>query len=634
MPSHQSVTPFTIRQDYAMKRSLLALAAATTTVAATAQDFPVRIEPVTMAPYLHGRVIVPPSPLKYQNIFVGGIDEVQTTATNGVPAGKAKAKQWHDFLGFTPSTEGGNVLGYVTVNHEMVQKNDSIGDGGGMTMFKIGKKADGTIEVLDQILPDGRTGKFFNVDFANTVGETGMNCGGINAPSGRIWTAEEWYQTSNRQIAEGFSDTTEFTIGSKVPSGFAGLDGKKIKRYENLNWMVEIDPRTAKAVRKQYNWSRQGFEAGVVMPDDKTVYLFEDGDAGKSILTKFVADVAGDFTKGKLYFYKQNQGQFTGTWVEVPNNPATDWAILSAPHEWAKTQGITGFTRLEWGAYNATDGRIYITETGNDKPGARYAQAITEGWTLPKHTYDRATAQGTTIDNSAYWDYYGRVLVFDPADNSVRSFIEGGPFIETNDATPANYPAKHLSNPDGLNFLYVNGKTFMVIEEDLNGVSMGRMPNTGINSTNCEAWLLDMSKEPTIDNLYRLAISPLGSEITGIISVDDGNTVLINSQHPGNLNVAPFNNSLTFAVSGLKQVISSIDNDDQDEESTGIRVYPNPTSSELRFSVATDAALYDATGARLRVVRGSDMMDIRDLASGTYYVRFADGSTQSVVVTK
>jgi secreted PhoX family phosphatase len=599
--------------------------------ALTAQDFPVKIEPVTMVPYLMGRVVVPPSPLKYQNIFVGGVDSVETST------GRTVAKQWHDYIGYAADPTGQS-LGYAIVNHEMIEANDKIGDGGGMTMFKLGKKADGTVEVLEQTLADGRKGKFFNVDFKNTVGETGMNCGGISW-SNRVWTAEEWYQTSNSGInaaGKGFRDTSDFEIGKLQPSGFAGLDGKKIKRYENLNWMVEIDPVNAKAVRKQYNWGRQGFEAGVVMDDQKTVYLFEDGEAGKSLFTKFVADQPGDFTKGKLYFYKQNSGQFTGTWVEVPNDPVTNWDIMVAPHEWAKKQGITGFTRLEWGQINKTDGKIYITETGNDKPGARYKTAITDGWTLPQHTYDRAAAQKVAIDSSAYVDYYGRVLVFDPADNSVKSFLEGGPSITDAQAVPGKYPEKHFSNPDGIGFLYLNGKTFAVIEEDLNGVSMGRMPNTGMRGTNCEAWLLDMSKEPTIDNLYRLAISQYGSEITGFASFDDGNVVLLNAQHPdaATISDAAAKNSLTFAITGMKQLVSSIEQEESDDTASGIRVFPNPTSSSLNFTTAIDAALYDATGARVRVVRNASTMDISDLAQGTYYVRFASGDTRQVVIQR
>jgi secreted PhoX family phosphatase len=322
--------------------------------------------------------------------------------------------------------------------------------------------------------------------------------------------------------------------------------------------------------------------------------------------------------------------------VEVPNNPATDWDILSAPHNWAKTKGITGFTRLEWGAFNKTDGKIYITETGQDRPGSNYKSAMADGWTLPQHTRDRAKEQGVAVDSSGYMDYYGRVLVLDLNDNSVRSFIEGGPYITDAQAVPGRYPEKHLSNPDGIGFLYLNGKTFMVIEEDLNGVNFGRMPNTGMRGTNCEAWLLDMTKAPTIDNLYRLAISQYGSEITGFAPLDDGNTVLINAQHPDNATIADAaaKNSLTFAISGMKQLVSSIDKDDDELSQSGITVFPNPTSTQLNFSEASDAALYDATGDRVRVVRQSSTLDISDLAAGVYYVRFADGTTRQVVIMR
>lgn len=613
-----------------MKNVLYHLGALAAVATMHAQDFPVRIDPVTIPPYYQGRVVVPPAPIKYQPLFVGGVDTVQTAD------GPTLAKQWHDYIGYVYDNTGAS-LGWAIVNHEMIEANDKIGDGGGMTMFRFGKKADGTLEILNQTLPDGRSGKFFNVDFKNTVGETGMNCGGITK-NGRIWTAEEWYQTSNKGIyadGKGFRDTSDFVIGSKQPSGFPGLDGKRIPRYQNLNWMVEIDPANAKAVRKQYNWGRQGFESGVVMDDMKTVYLFEDGAAGESILTKFVAEEPGDFTRGKLYFYKQNRDSYTGTWVEVPNNPATDWEILSAPHVWAAQNGITGFTRLEWGQVNKTDGKIYITETGADRPGNAYKAALEKGWTLPKHAYDNAARQGTTVDNAAFWDYYGRVLVLDPRDNSVRPYIEGGPFLTNENATMDKYPAKHFSNPDGLNFLYVNGKTFMVIQEDLNGSSFGRMPTTGLNRSllNCELWLLDMSKEPTIDNLYRLAITPSTAEVTGCAIFDDGNIMLVNSQHPSTsvIDDPVGRNSHTFAISGLKQLVSSIE-ESTDSKGSEIRVYPNPTSRELAFDGPIDAALYSATGERVRVIRQQDRMDVRDLASGTYYLMSVDGKTTQVVI--
>jgi secreted PhoX family phosphatase len=126
---------------------------------------------------------------------------------------------------------------------------------------------------------------------------------------------------------------------------FPGYNGTKIKKYQNFNWMVEIDPRTAKAVRKQYNWGRQGFEGGAVLPDNKTVILGEDGDAGASLLTKFVADTPGDFTKGKTYIFKQKDNSFQGDWIEVPQDINTMLDI----HTWAKQNNATGFYTYRMG---------------------------------------------------------------------------------------------------------------------------------------------------------------------------------------------------------------------------------------------------------------------------------------------
>jgi hypothetical protein len=50
--------------------------------------------------------------------------------------------------------------------------------------------------------------------------------------------------------------------------------------------------------------------------------------------------------------------------------------------------------------------------------------------------------------------------------------------------------------------------------------------------------------------------------------------------------------------------------------------------------VAADAALYNAAGERVRVIRNASSMDISDLAQGTYYVRFANGDTRQVVVQR
>ena len=159
-------------------------------------------ENIEITDYESQEVLMPPSPLDLQVLFVGGHDIVECTPTYGNPAGRAIAKEWHDFIGWTPD-DSGNSLGWVTVNHEMIYEDDRIGDGGGMTAFRVDRDGNGGIQVLDQTLSDGREGQFFNVDFVNTVGETGMNCAGISAPDGRIWTAEEWFRGNTNSIWNG-----------------------------------------------------------------------------------------------------------------------------------------------------------------------------------------------------------------------------------------------------------------------------------------------------------------------------------------------------------------------------------------------------------------------------------------------
>ena len=561
-------------------------------------------------------VVMPASPLQYQVLFIGGHHYVQTAQNDSTPA-----KQWHDFIGFTPDTDPGTSdLGWVSVNHERIQADPKIGDGGGMTVFKIRRdEITDSIVIVPQTLQDGRSGKFFNVDFTPT-GETGMNCGGINSIDGRIWTAEEWWQSTNAQIhggGAGFTDTTDYTIAN---SGIAAADGQTIKKVENLNWMVEIDPREAKSIRKQYNWGRQPFEGGAVMADNKTVYTGADATPG--FFTKFVADVAGDFTKGKTYVYKHDAAS---KWIEIDNSDFDKMLNFSTE---AALAGATMFNRLEWVALNESNGKVYITETGRDNPASRWDDVSALGCPHAPHHISRATAQGTHPDSSSYWDYYGRVLEFDPSTDEVSVFLEAGPYLPMADIQ--SYPENHLSNPDGLSFLYVGSKTYMVIQEDLNGTSYGRVP-AGINNRTCEVYLHDMDNNPTIAGLKRISVVPKGAEVTGARATTDGKTLLINSQHPSTDNPFPYNNSLTYAITGWDAATVSLF-EEPEFEGNGFNIYPNPASRELHFNENMDVAIYDMNGKRLKVYRETKSISVEDLSAGVYYIRNAEGDTQKLIV--
>lgn len=618
-----------------MKKTLLSAFAAALSLAAVAQiPFPVNIDTTWSAT----TVWMPRSPLKMQVLFVGGVDTVETTATYGNPAGKTVAKEWHDFIGFTPDkTAGTPDLGWVSVNHEMIQKNDRIGDGGGMTVFKLRRLKGDVLEVVPQTLIDGRSGKFFNVDFTNVTGETGMNCSGISAPDGRIWTAEEWLATSNANISSGLRDTSDFTIGVTTPAGFPGLNGRTLKKYQNWNWMVEIDPKQAKAIRKQYNWGRAGWEGGAILPDNKTVFLGEDATPG--MLVKFVANTAGDFTSGTTYIYKHDA---PGKWIMVPDNLDT----LLTINKYGMSKGATMFTRLEWVAYNKGNGKIYVTETGNDNPGNAFKAGGVVALHLIKAYKDRYkdingtdfphsdAAAADSVRNGAFKDYYGRVLELDLTTNDVKTYIEGGPYNGSATSKPVSqYPSTHLSNPDGLNFMHVGNKDYMIINEDLNGRNWGRTPAEyqSSNQTICEAYLLDMSiPNPTYNDVIRVAACAPGAEITGTIALDS-KTMLLNSQHPATTNTYPYNHSLTYAISGWDGLPTAL-NEIKKAGTATFSVYPNPVARELNLDKVMDVAIYNMAGQRLKVYRDVKSVDVTDLSSGTYIIMNDKGESLKFVV--
>lgn len=620
-----------------MKKLLLLPMLLLASLASQAQiPFPVHIDTA----WSNSTIWFPKSPLKTQNLFIGGVDSVQTTGTYGNAATTTLSKSWNDFIGFVPDTTNSGDLGWVIVNHERIQADNRLGDGGGMTSFKIRRTSGDSLVVVDQKLVDGREGKFFNVDFANTVGETGMNCGGIKGGQ-RIWTAEEWFQGSNQVIyanGNGFTDTTDFKIGYSKPAGFPGFNGEVIKRFENLNWMVEVNPRDGKAIRKQYNWGRAGWEGGVLLPDNKTVFLFEDGTPG--ILAKFVATTAGDFTDGQLYVYKHD---LATKWIAIPN----DLNILKNLSPYAVSQGATMFNRLEWGTYRS--GKVYIAETGRDGLTGRFtgrngviSPTLIEGY---KNYYKYANgieytygdvAAADSVRQGLFPDYYGRVLEFDPSTDFVKVHLHGGPlYTASTSQSVANYPSKHLSNPDGLESMTINGKDYLIIQEDLNGRTHNRMPAeySSSSQTMCEMWLLDLSiSNPEISDLQRLTVCPPGAEITGACVIDD-KTILFNIQHPHSSNTFPYNNSMTIAITGFDGTApTATTNVIKEAGVAAFSIYPNPASREFFLNKKQDIAVYSSTGQRMSVHRNTDRVDVNGWTPGLYIIQNSDGETLKLII--
>ena len=543
---------------------------------------------------------IPSSPLQSATL----LRSLVNTATNS-QGQSATVKENLDFIGYIP-INGRSDSGYVIINTETENTSNVHGDGGGMVVFTA-HLANGTWGVAPH--PGGN---YRSVDFTN-VGGTWVNCGGGVTPWGTILTGEESMtdRTENNTNLRGggnrFRDTTDWNVGQ-----FNGAPlNRMIRRHQNMNWVVEVDPATARAVKKHYNMGRAAHELGYPMPDGRTVYVTDDFTP--SVFFKFVSDTAGNYNKGQLYAYRQSADGEAGMWVPMPMDLDTMINVRNV----ALRRGATAFTRHEWVAHH---GRyVYITETGNDDGGTGHRNAVRMGGTLARHLSPRLKSDSTIND------YYGRILRLDTLTWKMDVLLEGG----------AGSNGLHFSNPDCLTTVSLNGKDYLVICEDINGTSQGRV-SSAANSAGrsiSELYWLDLSiQNPTRDDLKRMLVGPTGAEITGARFTPDGKTMFVNIQHPSTSNASPYNRSYTLAIWGYEGVTGLAFDAPTFEPSKRLQVKVNAASRLAYFDRVADVDLHNAAGRRLERHKGVRTVDIQHLTAGTYYLRFKGGESHQLIL--
>lgn len=444
--------------------------------------------------------LILPEGFEYKILFTEDRDSVLLA-----DGSKAPAKGKHDLSVYFP-IDGSN-HGKLYIGHEEKYKDDALGDGGGATTFEV-KKENGEWNVV---------GPFNHVDFSN-VGGTLRNCGGTATPWETVITCEESY---------AYRDENIYLDGK----GIRDLDPFRGKpKYFNYGYLVEVDPNTNTAIRKLYNMGRFMHEDAWFAPDGKTVYMTDDYNPG--IFFKFVMDQKHDLSAGKLFAYKQSEDGQSGEWIKLPQ----DSTSLLYIRDVAMEMGATVFIRHEW--IEDYNGKLYISETGDDD--FDWSKAINMGATIPSYV-DRFHKSGNKYD-----DVFGRILEFDPATNKMRVYLECGRSVSDS--------SKVFSNPDCLTKVTMNGTTYLVMSEDINWYSKGRVDKETearkmfVN----ELYWVDLAiTEPTVDDALRFAVGPQGCETTGVIFTPDAKTMFMNIMHPWPGNRAPFNKSCTVAITGF-----------------------------------------------------------------------------------
>jgi secreted PhoX family phosphatase len=262
---------------------------------------------------------------------------------------------------------------------------------------------------------------------------------------------------------------------------------------------------------------------------------------------------------------------------------------------------------------------VYITETGNDNGGVAHRDAVRSGATLPKHLAERLATDSSIVD------YFGRILRLDTTTWKMDVLLEGG----------SASGGLHFSNPDCLTTVTLGAKTYLVICEDINGTSQGRVSSAAATAGRNinELYWLDLSiPNPTRADLKRLLVGPAGAEVTGARFTPDGKTMFVNIQHPSSGNASPYNRSYTLAVWGYDTPTGLIFDPPTFKSSDRLQVEVNAASRIAYFDREVDVAVHNAAGRRLERHRKVRSLDIQGLSAGSYYLRFGGGETHRILI--
>ena len=377
------------------------------------------------------------------------------------------------------------------------------------------------------------------IDFSafNGVAET---CAGSVTPWNTHLAGEESLTSARWVDADGSIDYLYDRIAL-----YDNNDITKFTPYD-YGWMVEVALSNAQGdvnVSKHYAMGRFAHELGMVMPDEKTVYLSNDNKNG--LFYKFVADTAKDLSAGTLYAAKWNQTSAVNgatadiTWISLGH--ATDAQIKAAiadqtirfsdmldgedrdannhcpagylPSNWAfentclkvkagmdviasrlesgRYGGMMGatteFSYMEGLAYNPTKNHLYLSMST-----VAYGMENNKNKNSPDTKYDKGGNNDIRVDKS---NRCGIVytMVLDNNYNGVK--IE--PLLAGKEQGERSCSNDHIATPDNLAFMKESNS--LIIGEDS-------------YRDNNMLWSFNVDTK----RLTRIQTAPFGAEITSV----------------------------------------------------------------------------------------------------------------------
>ena len=149
------------------------------------------------------------------------------------------------------------------------------------------------------------------VHCAGSVSPWGTHLGSEEyEPNARQWVDPTQPITTYNAAMAGYFNATGWSFNHNDPLGTANQASALMSPYY-YGWPVEVKVNAggSTTVTKHYAMGRSANEISYVMPDNKTVYITDDGT--NTMIEMFIADTPGDLSAGTLYAAK---------WVQVADN--------------------------------------------------------------------------------------------------------------------------------------------------------------------------------------------------------------------------------------------------------------------------------------------------------------------------
>ncbi|MDF2457269.1 MAG: putative phosphatase [Cytophagaceae bacterium] len=248
--------------------------------------------------------------------------------------------------------------------------------------------------------------------------------------------------------------------------------------YQDRGWQVEIDPISGKIMDynndgnpdKIWRMGRMSHENIAVSAVSAIAYQAEDG--GSSGVYKYVMDVKGKMNNGTLWVLRRdNSTSTTATWVQVPNTTQSECNTVSSVIGALGGTNWNGPEDVEFGP----DGKMYFTSKGTG-------------------TIWRFKDDGTTVSELEAW------------------------------VTNRNYPITHSEGT--VNESFGTGIDNLTFDGEGN---LWAMQDGGRG----HLWVIRPEHTQADPKVELFAVTPSGSESTGLTFTPDYKYGFISIQHPG-----------------------------------------------------------------------------------------------------